>query len=1116
MRVRVLGDFEVHRDGRGVDLGGPQQRALVALLVSAAGRAVPAERLIDQLWGEDPPPGALGSLQAKIAKLRRRLEPDRDARAEPTVLVTRPSGYALVLAPEAVDADRFAAAVARARDAGDPVATERLLAEALDLWSGAAYGGVAPLSPALRSEAARLEELRLSATEQLWAARIERGDHDRAAAELRQLASDHPVRERLWGLLALALYRSERQAEALAALREVRRHLAEELGLDPGEELRALEEAMLRQDPELLPRAAASPVPVAAPDQVSLTAVTLPGREEWLRLAEQAVAEAASGRGQVVLVTGQPGIGKTRLAQAVVDQATAAGLRSGWGTWEADGCPTLWGWREALAPVLGDRSPVGGRPEAGASERDAASATFELAEEVAVAIRETGGSCLVLDDVHWADADSHRLLRRIAAVVGELPVLLLVLSRDTDDEVGDVLTQTFATLSRLGALRMPLEGLSAEAVAAHVHRATGVQIDERIAERLRDRTDGNAFYVQEMVRALAGTPAFHDLDDPLWGTVPVGVRDVVRHRLHALPPSVAQVLSDAAVLGRTFDFDVLEEAWAGDPETLDSALASALAAGLLVEDAPAHYRFRHVLARDAVHDDLPAPTRPRVHARVAQALERRRVGRLDAHAAQLAEHYRLAGPAHVRSAWTYAARAAELAAREAAYDEASRLLHSAVELQVDDPLTSDLEREQLMVAHGRALHQVGRIYDAWEPLARAAQSALARGDARSAAEALLVITRGAVWSWRLPPVVEHDAIALWKGVLEGLPAEETGLRVRCQAALAVEWLYAPRSGDRAAAMVDEALDVARRQGDPVLLIEVLNLTHMALHRPHQRLRRVPVADEMVVLCTRRGDERGLAAALSRRAPDRAELGRWADAVADLHRAREIARRHHLAPALMITGYGLVLDRIAVGDWDGALEVIAANDEFEATMSMAGTGIGLAQRATALLMQGRLGDLEPEIRTAVGWHPTLRDLHAFALVSSGRTEEARAALGPWEGQPDYSFDYLWISSMVLRAWVWCGLGDRTAAADLREQLTPYADRLAVGGLSAYLLGSVHHTLALLAEVLGERAEAEAEAREALAVHRRLGFGPWTERSERLLERLGAGARQEDGKGAASRS
>ncbi|TDE47259.1 hypothetical protein E1295_23145, partial [Nonomuraea mesophila] len=240
LTFRVLGPLAAHLDGEPVALGRPRQRSVLARLLAAGGRAVPVDRLIDDLYAHEVPPKALAAVQSYVSNLRRALEPGRSPRAPAGVLVTQPPGYALRLEAGAVDAWRFESIVS------DPAAGHERLAEALALWQGPAYQEFAGAHWA-DAEAARLEELRSSAVERHADAVIRLGRAAAAVPDLERLAGEHPLREGAWALLARALYRCGRQGEALGALRRARAHLAEELGVDPGPELRRLEQDILAQ-----------------------------------------------------------------------------------------------------------------------------------------------------------------------------------------------------------------------------------------------------------------------------------------------------------------------------------------------------------------------------------------------------------------------------------------------------------------------------------------------------------------------------------------------------------------------------------------------------------------------------------------------------------------------------------------------------------------------------------------------------------------------------------------------------------------------------------------------------------------------------------------------------
>ena len=315
LEFRVLGPVQAVRDGRELPLGGPRRRAVLALLLVAEGRVVLAERLAEELWGDSPPPGAAGTLRSHLSRLRALTGPD-------AALVARGGGYALAAGPDQVDAARFERLAGAGREAlehGEAAAAAARFRQALGLWRGAALADVAEV-PVLAREGARLEELRLVAVEGRIEADVELGLAAEAAGELEGLVAGYPVRERLWRLLVLALYRCGRQADALAAYRRARAVLAGELGIEPGEELQALEQAVLRQQ-----------VPAAAPRRqlhnlpVRLTSFL--GRERELAALDELVAGA-----RLVTLTGAGGAGKTRLA---VEFAAAAAGRFGDGAWLA-------------------------------------------------------------------------------------------------------------------------------------------------------------------------------------------------------------------------------------------------------------------------------------------------------------------------------------------------------------------------------------------------------------------------------------------------------------------------------------------------------------------------------------------------------------------------------------------------------------------------------------------------------------------------------------------------------------------------------------------------------------------------------------------------------------
>ncbi len=317
MEFRILGRMEVLDGGREVPLGGHRQRALLAILTMGANRLVSVDRLIDDLWGEQPPARAVSTLHAYVSRLRRALEPGRADGAAAEILVTRSPGYLLSVDPEDIDGLRFERLADQghaALAAGDPERAAALLGQALPMWRGGALADFAG-EPFARAEIARLEERRLAAIEDGMEAALALGRHPVVAGELEGLVTEHPLRERLHHLLMLALYRSGRQAEALRAYQNARTFLGEELGIEPGPALRALEHAVFLQDPQLEwrppaggPSAGSGPAPRAR-HNLPIALDSFVGRK-----GERAEVAELLRTCRLVTITGLGGAGKTRLA----------------------------------------------------------------------------------------------------------------------------------------------------------------------------------------------------------------------------------------------------------------------------------------------------------------------------------------------------------------------------------------------------------------------------------------------------------------------------------------------------------------------------------------------------------------------------------------------------------------------------------------------------------------------------------------------------------------------------------------------------------------------------------------------------------------------------------
>ena len=690
----VLGPLVlVPGEGASVSPGGPKQRELLSLLLLHRGAPLSPERLVDALWGDRPPAGAEVTLRSHVSHLRRRLA---DVLPE-CVIETGPLGYALVTGELRVDADMFVELLGQGQEAfglGQPDEASELLRRALALWTGRPWSDLEHVDAAV-ADAARLEELRLVAHEVLVAAELGRGRHRDVVAEVEGLHAAYPFRERFAGQLMLALYGSGRQADALAVYAATRERLADELGLDPGQELQDLSQAILRQDPSLTAgpgaHAASRPVrprPVTLEDAVlsTLAGTPLVGREREREVLQATWRAIREGARRVMLISGEAGIGKSSLVADLVRTAVEEGAAVLVGRCDGTDAayhpivdalrsspvaqavladtPTSWGPLHQLLGAPGTSDPAPGFD-------DTHPPSYAAMRALLSRLATEGPVLLVVEDAEGLDRASGRLLRHVA---GRLPtgVGLVVAYRDPPGGRHPPLLELLGDAG--------LHALTDAVVVGPLDRSATVGLIARLAPglapeaaaQLWEHTGGNPYFAAEMARA---NPT---LDDSLG--LPAGLRDVLTQRLGALADRSRVVLSAAAVLGREVDFTRVAQLVDEDEDSVAAALDEAVAAGFLVESGrswSASYAFPHELMREATERDLGAPSRRRLHRRAADVLKDG-TGR----AAVVARHLRAAGPlADPAEAAEWCLRAARDARALEAWDEAVEHAERAVEIR---------------------------------------------------------------------------------------------------------------------------------------------------------------------------------------------------------------------------------------------------------------------------------------------------------------------------------------------------------------------------------------------------------------------------------------------------
>ncbi|GAA2684782.1 MULTISPECIES: BTAD domain-containing putative transcriptional regulator [Actinosynnema] len=1034
----VLGPLGAELARGPADLRGPRHRAVLARLLVARGRAVPLDALVADLWDDAPPPGARGAVQTFVGDLRKALEPDRPPRTPPSLLVTVAGGYAL--RADDTDARRFETAVREAASA-PPERARALLTDALALWRGRAYAEFADLPWAL-AESTALEELRLLAVERLAETALALDAPADAVPPLTPHAAAHPHREHAARLLALALYRTGRQGEALEALRRTGKALRADLGVDPGEPLRALEADILAQSPTLLaPRRPPAPHPTAAQQtttsQTAAPQATTPqptpplfGREEELATLTRAAEEAVTtARLRHVLVSGAAGSGKSALTEALATRLRAAGWSTATTTCpDLPGTPKAWPWTTL-------RTRLGLPPEPDRTPR------FTTLRTLSAHLSGPQPALLVLDDLHQADEDTLALLTALPPDAG--PTLVVSTHRATD--IPPALTAALARLARTTPTRLYLSGLDERAVADLI--ATHRPPTPQATRAVHTRSAGNPFLAHELARLWASE------GDEALRTVPAGVRDVLLHRLSALPETTRAHLRQAAVLGHEVDLPVLAEL-AGE-DVLDS-VESAIAAGFLVEHDADHVRFAHALVHETVRADTTAPRRARWHVAAADAVER----------ATPDEHERIAHhllEAATRSTATraahHAARAATRAERRSAPHEAARLWRAVITSLDRAPTQDPPARLTAVMGLVRALAVTGDLASARAHRAEAARQAETLPDPVHRARVVGSFDVPALWTTPDDDALSTALAESAERALKALPATHRSDRARLLVTIAMERRADPNG--EAAEAAEEAERIARALADPVLLSLALNARYLqTFHRAGLAPEREALAAELLQVTESQPD------LVAFEVLAHLLLVQSSAAMADLP-----AADHHAARA----------DHLATRD---DLPMVAPFTEW--------------YRAMRLALTGRKAEAEAAYRAAA---PKLTATHLPGVVT-GLLPLALHTLDVPQSTPDWGANHPWTTPTTnipkaphdhLHELRTC-LHARTALARstrdhaeleaLRRSLSPAEDELAGASTGLVSLGPVAGYLADLAQALDDPAEATRLRAKATTITTRL--------------------------------
>jgi tetratricopeptide (TPR) repeat protein len=848
------------------------------------------------------------------------------------------------------------------------------------------------------------------------------------------------------------------------------------------------------------------------------------GREHELHELHERLARARAGRGGLVLLVGEPGIGKTRTAEELAARGDLPERCVLWGRCpEQEGAPAFWPWVQALrghaaraepdhlredlgsaaldvarvVPAIRERLPHLAAPDS----HDPAEARFRVFDAIAEWLRRAAARdplLVILDDLHWADQDSLLLLEHVAREARTSRLLLLGTYREAEMRRRE---GRLGPLARAGE-RVVLHGLERPDVEAFL-RASAVVPSPAMVQDLLHTSDGNPFFLGELVRVLkvsvlTGHPAASGPRE-----LPHEVREAVRRHLEPLPHEHRRLLAIAAALGREFDLRPWRLACELEPERLLERLAVVVEAGIVrpVSDTPGRYRFAHALIRETLYADLPVSERAGLHRRIARALEAAHADSQDAPVAAIAHHYYQAAPlGEGAKAIEYALRAGERATELLAHHEAVEHLERA--LAALSFLAPDYDLEQrVLLDLAAARWRAGDLPRTRELYERAGRQARARGDAFGLARAALALASASP-ELGAPNVA---LIGLLEDALRALGEGENPLRTAVLSRLSSA-LYFARDTVRRDALSVDALAAARRTPDnPWVLASALLGRHLVLWGPDGSIaERLAIAEEIAAL------------------PD-LELHLWFEGqmwlIIDLLEAGHMPAADREIEAFARRCEAV---RIPARLWQATLfratrAIIAAR--FAAAVALAAEALALRQEGLGSLPgqfyaaqlfvpfreAGRLAELAEPYAALAGMYaalPIWRVGLALVHAECGREADARRVLDEVAASDftDLPRDGNFLASVAQLAELTALLHDAPRARLLAPLLAPYAGRHVIVGLGAGSLGSAARACGLLAATAGDVDAAVQHLDEALAANVRLGARGWAARTQLDLARV----------------
>lgn len=846
------------------------------------------------------------------------------------------------------------------------------------------------------------------------------------------------------------------------------------------------------------------------------TLSTFVGRKREFEELRQGLDDVLAGNGRLLLIAGEPGIGKTRLADELAQLAVGRGVQPIWGRcWEGGGASAYWPWRQVIRTCLRRANVSTLIAELGSCATDLAiiapEAQTYIARDLAAAplpndpeqarfrlfdslstflnLAAIGHPLIILlEDLHASDLPSLLLLRFVARSLSDSGILIVGTYRDAE------LRQAQARAELLGQLasdssRISLRGLTEDEVQDLLKGDLGPSVDSNAVAAIYNATGGNPLFVKELSR-LAIVPD----GAPFKITMPNGVRAAIHRHLSPLSTAARQVLSVASVIGREFDCATLQRLSELTLEQVLGAIAEAENARLVspLPDKTRRWRFSHSLIRDCLYEGVPKGLAARLHCRIGMILEELYKTDPDVSLSEIAHHFVRGGASDADrdKAIYYAREAARYAKETLAYEEAGTLYQLALDAMGQHIPRDHHLRAEMLLDLGDVQLQAGAMVNARSTFNAAAELAHQVG----APEILGKAALGFGLTVQEAHTVDSEAIRLLERALALLGDEDSALKARLLARLAVK-SYLSQDLRYRSHLIEQAAEIARRLKDEVCLLFVLSSKRLALWEPENIAERLSTVTQALELAEKSGDRQGALDALVMRIVDLAEIGdldQVRAGISVLARKAEELRQPYL---LWQASTRRACQAIFEGRYEEAER--SANHAF-----MLGQGLGSMDQAYTFFAQlgliyrdkGRLAEVENAFSSFAERNPDVpvfRATAAYVRAELGRDAEVKREFGYLIG---LGFDSLrrrgldWTVVLMILTELCCYLGDQTQAQQLYELFLPFADRnITYRDIVSFGSGATY--LAKLATLTHHFEQASVHFEAALKFNERTGGRPW---------------------------